>query len=155
MTRHTVNLRITNQISKRFSTDAKVTYIAQDIKNRPRTGEENAPVIDIYQIPRNISTAEAKNYEFLNNVGIPTPTPFPSTLTSIYQNAYWVLNRTAINETRDRVIGFLSGKYKITDWLSISGRANLDRTFDRGKNNIHKERCFGRDQEEIIIKIRQ
>jgi TonB-linked SusC/RagA family outer membrane protein len=131
--RHTVNLRVTNQISKRFSTDAKVTYIAQDIKNRPRTGEENAPVIDIYQIPRNISTAEAKNYEYLNDIGIPTPTPFPSTLTSIYQNAYWVLNRTAINEKRDRVIGFLSGRYKLTDWLSISGRANLDRIFDRGE----------------------
>ena len=133
LTRHTVNLRITNQISKRFSTDGKITYIAQDIKNRPRTGEENAPVIDIYQIPRNISTAQAQQYEYINNLGIPTPTVFPSTLTSIYQNAYWVLNRTAIDETRDRVIGFLSGKYKITDWLSISGRANLDRTFDRGQ----------------------
>jgi outer membrane receptor protein involved in Fe transport len=133
LNRHTVNLRITNQISTRFSTDAKVTYIAQDIKNRPRTGESNAPVIDIYQIPRNVSTAQAKNYEFFNDIGIPTPTPFPSTLSSIYQNAYWLINRTAINETRDRVIGFLSGKYKISDWLSISGRANLDRTFDRGE----------------------
>jgi TonB-dependent SusC/RagA subfamily outer membrane receptor len=32
--RHTVNLRITNQIGSRFSTDAKVTYINQDLKNR-------------------------------------------------------------------------------------------------------------------------
>lgn len=134
LTRHTVNLRITNQISKRFSTDGKITYIAQDIENRPRTGEENAPVIDIYQIARNIPTADAKNYEALNSIGIPVPTPFPATLSSIYQNPYWVINRTAINETRDRVIGFLSGKYKITDWLSISGRANLDRTFDRGES---------------------
>ena len=38
LTRHTFNFRITNQISKRFSTDAKITYINQDIKNRPRTG---------------------------------------------------------------------------------------------------------------------
>ena len=129
--RHTVNLRLSNQIGKRFSTDAKVTYVAQDIENKPRTGEENAPVIDIYQISRNISTAEAENYETLNNVGIPTPTPFPSTLGSIYQNPYWVINRTAINETRDRIIGFLTAKFKITDWLSLSGKANLDRIFDR------------------------
>lgn len=134
LNRHTVNLRITNQISKRFSTDGKITYIAQDIKNRPRTGEENAPVINIYNIARNISTSQAKQYEFTNSIGIPTPTSFPSTLSSIYQNPYWVINRTAINETRDRVIGFLSGKYKITDWLNISGRANLDRTFDRGES---------------------
>lgn len=134
--RHTVNLRISNQVSKRFSTDAKVTYVNQDIKNRPRTGEENAPVIDIYQLGRNISTADAKNYEALNNIGIPTPTTFPSTLNSIYQNPYWVINRTAINETRDRVIGFLTAKFKITDWLTLSGKANLDRTFDRGENKV-------------------
>ncbi len=134
--RHTVNLRLTNQISKRFSTDAKITYINQDIDNRPRTGEENAPVIDIYQIARNISTEDAENYERTNSLGLPEPTPFPTTLSSIYQNPYWVVNRTSINETRDRIIGFLSAKFKITDWLSISGRANLDRTFDKGDNAV-------------------
>lgn len=134
--RHTVNLRLTNQISKRLSTDAKITYISQDIENRPRTGEENAPVINVYQMPRNISTMEAHQYEVLNNVGIPTPTAFPSTLSSIYQNPYWVINRTSINEVRDRVIGFLNAKYKITDWLSISGRANLDRTIDNLDNAV-------------------
>jgi TonB-linked SusC/RagA family outer membrane protein len=136
LTRHTVNLRISNQISKKFSTDAKITYINQDIKNRPRTGEENSPVSNIYQIPRNVSTADAEQFEFINNVGIPTPTPWPSTLSSIYQSPYWVINRTEINETRDRIIGFLSGKYKITPWLTLSGRANLDRTFDQGENKI-------------------
>ena len=136
LTRHTVNLRITNQVSSRFSTDAKVTYVNQDIKNRPRAGEENAPVIDIYNMARNISTVDARNYVVLNNVGIATPTTFPSTLSSIYQNPYWVVNQTSINETRDRVIGFLTAKFKITDWLTLSGKANLDKTFDRGENSI-------------------
>jgi TonB-linked SusC/RagA family outer membrane protein len=140
LTRHTFNFRITNQLSKRFSTDAKITYISQDIKNRPRTGEENAPTIDIYQIPRNVSTVEAENYEFLdpNNFDLPTPTAFPSSLSSIYQNAYWMINRTHINETRDRMVGFLTAKFKITDWLSIAGRANLDRTIDNGENQVSK-----------------
>lgn len=132
--RHTVNLRLTNQIGKRFSTDAKVTYIAQSIHNRPRTGEENAPTIDIYQIPRNMSTAEAEQYEMLNNVGIAEPTPWPATLEAIYQNPYWMINNTAINEVRDRIMGFITAKYEITDWLSLQGRANLDRIFDRGES---------------------
>ena len=38
--RHTVNLRLSNQITSEFSTDAKVTYISQDIDNRPRTGKK-------------------------------------------------------------------------------------------------------------------
>lgn len=136
--RHTVNLRVSNQISKRFSTDAKITYINQEIENRPRTGEENAPTIDIYQIPRNISTADAENSETVDNVGIPVPTPFPATLSAIYQNPYWLLERTHINERRDRVIGFLTAKFNITDWLSISGRANLDKTNDNGENQVSK-----------------
>jgi TonB-linked SusC/RagA family outer membrane protein len=136
LNRHTVDLRLTNQISNNFSTDAKITYIHQEIVNRPRTGEENAPVIDIYQIPRNVSTAQAENYATTDNLGLPTPTPFPSTLSSIYQNPYWVINQTAINETRDRVIGFVSAKYKLTSWLNLTGRVNLDKTFDRGENQV-------------------
>ena len=138
LARHNVDLRITNQISRKFSTDAKITYMHQDIEDRPRTGEENAPTIDIYQIPRNISTADAKQYEYLDNIGIPTPTPFPLSLSSIYQNAYWTINRTHINAARDRVVGFLSAKYKINDWLSISGRANLDKTIDNDENQVSK-----------------
>jgi TonB-linked SusC/RagA family outer membrane protein len=130
--RNTVNLRVSSQISSRFSVDGKITYINQKIKNRPRTGEENAPTIDIYQIARNIPTSDANQFETTNNIGIPTPTPFPTTLSSIYQNPYWMINRTSINEDRDRIMGFLSAKFKLTKWLSISGRANLDRIFDRG-----------------------
>ncbi len=136
LARHNVNLRINNQISKRFSTDAKVTYIRQDIKDRPRTGEENSPTIDIYQTPRNISTDDAKQYEYANNVGLPTPTAFPLSLSSIYQNPYWMINRTHINQTRDRIIGLLSAKVKLTDWLSVSGRVNLDKTMDNDENQI-------------------
>jgi len=128
--RNAINLRISNQISKKFSTDAKITYLIQDIKNRPRTGEENAPVIDIYQIPRNVSLANAKQYDFTNVLGVSTPTPWPSTLSSIYQNPYWMTNRTSINEHRDRIMGFVSAKYQILDWLSVTGRINLDKTTD-------------------------
>jgi len=129
--RHTINLRLTNQISKRFSTDAKITYINQDIKNRPRTGEENAPVIDIYQIPRNVGIADAKQYQSLSNIGVPVPTAWPSTLSSIYQNPYWMINNTGLNESRDRIMGFLTAKYQITNWLNVTGRGNLDKTLDR------------------------
>jgi TonB-linked SusC/RagA family outer membrane protein len=134
LNRNTVTIRLVNQFSKRFSTDAKITYVNQRIDNRPRTGEENAPAIDIYQIPRNVSTAEAKNYETLDNVGISMPTAWPSTLTSIYQNPYWLINKSAINEKRDRVMGFLQAKFKFTDWLSIQARANIDKIFDRGES---------------------
>lgn len=130
MMRHTVTLRQTNQFGKRFSTDAKITYLVEDIKNRPRTGEENAPVVDIYQIPRNVPLSDAKHYQVFNNFNIPGAAAWPSTNGGIYQNPYWMINNTAQNQNRNRVMGFLSAKLQITDWLSVTGRANLDRTFD-------------------------
>ncbi|GAB3021831.1 SusC/RagA family TonB-linked outer membrane protein [Spirosoma pulveris] len=135
LTRHTINLRLSNQISSKFSTDAKITYINQSVVNKPRTGEENAPVIDLYQIPRNVSLATAKDYAAPNAFGLPTPTAWPSTLSSIYQNPYWMTNQTAINQYRDRVIGFVLAKYQLTDFLSIQGRANLDKYFDKNEEN--------------------
>jgi len=135
LVRHTINLRLSNQISPKLSTDAKVTYINQAIRNKPRTGEENAPVIDIYQIPRNVSLANAQNYATADNVGLTIPSAWPSTLNSIYQNPYWVINQTAINQNRDRVIGFVLAKYQLTDFLSIQGRANLDKYFDKNEES--------------------
>ena len=66
---------------------------------------------------------------------MPAPAPWPSTLSSIYQNPYWMVNRTALNEHRDRVMGFLSLKYQFTSWLNISARANIDKIID----NIEEE----------------
>jgi hypothetical protein len=87
--------------------------------------------MDIYQIPRNVSLAEAQLYQSISNVGVPNPNPWPSTLNSIYQNPYWMINNTALNKTRDRIMGFLSAKYQITPCLSVTGRANLDRSMDK------------------------
>jgi len=131
LNRHTFDWRITNQISKRLSTDAKISYITQIVKDRPRTGEENSPVFDAYEMPRSLSTADAKNYQYFDDHNVSNPTNWPSTNNSIYQNPYWMIYNTAINESRNRVIGFVSMKYQLTPWLSVRGSGNLDRTSDR------------------------
>ncbi|HEX9511934.1 MAG TPA: SusC/RagA family TonB-linked outer membrane protein [Puia sp.] len=135
--RHIITLRETLQINKKFSADAKVTYISQNIKNMPRTGEKNATVMDLYQIPRNVSLGQAKQSE-VTSTGVPVPTYWPTTLSGIYQNPYWMINRTSLNDTRDRVMGFVSAKYQLTPWLSLKGDANLDKTFD-GLEQIYSQ----------------
>lgn len=131
LNRHTVNLRLSNQITDKLSTDAKVTYIHQEIANKPRTGEENSPVIDMYQTPRSISLNDVKNFETTNAFGLPVPTAWPATLTSIYQNPYWMINRTNISENRDRLMGFITATYKFNNWIGVTGRANIDKTIDQ------------------------
>jgi TonB-linked SusC/RagA family outer membrane protein len=128
--RHNINLRLSNQVSKRFSTDAKVTYINQTIDSKYSTGE-GGPVMELYQIPRNVSLDDAKNFEVINeSTGVPQPAPYPVINPALYQNMYWRVNRSENNETRDRIMGFVSAKFDITDWLHLSGRANLDKITD-------------------------
>lgn len=121
-----VNLRITNQITKRLSTDAKVTYHRREIKASPRAGEGNTPVLDIYQIPRNVTTEMAEHYQDINDLGVPVLAPWPSTAGGVYANPYWVVNNDKLDKVRDNVIGFLKAKYKLTSFLSITGSANID-----------------------------
>ena len=130
LSRHSFNLRLTNQVSKKFSTDAKVTYLLQDIDSKYPNGESLSPVMDLYLIPRNVSLADIQHFEDINNIGVPVPAKYPTTNLALWENPYWIINRTENNEKRDRVMGFISAKYDITDWLHITGRANLDKITD-------------------------
>jgi TonB-linked SusC/RagA family outer membrane protein len=131
LTRHTFNVRLSNQVSKRFSTDGKLTYMLQDIKSKYPNGESLSPIMDLYLLPRNVSLADIKHFEDINNVGVSVPAAYPSPNLALWENPMWIVNRTTNNEKRDRVMGFVSAKYDITDWLHITGRANLDKINDR------------------------
>ncbi len=130
LNRHSLDFRISGQATSKLSYDVKATYINQIINGKPRDGEENSPTFDAYQMPRSEKLSEAKQYQSFNSFGIPGPTNWPSTLNSIYQNPYWLLNNTFISEARQRVVGFASLRYAITPWLAVRGSANLDRTDD-------------------------
>jgi len=137
LTRHTLNLRLNSQISKRLSTDAKLTYVNQNIKNKPRGGEENGLIIDLYKVPRSVSSDQLKKYETLNpDNNQPMPLYWiPSS--SIYMNPYWMANRTSFNELRNRIMLLGSAKYELTPWLSIQGRYTLDRYSDKTNNTFN------------------
>ncbi|MEJ1238134.1 SusC/RagA family TonB-linked outer membrane protein [Chryseolinea sp. T2] len=131
MNRNTVTLRLSNQISKRLSTDAKVTYILQDIDSRYRNGESLSAIADLYLVPRNVALSDIQNYQQINNVGLPEPTKYPTSNAALYENPYWIVNKTENNELRDRIFGYVSLKYDITPWLYVTGRVNLDKINDR------------------------
>jgi TonB-linked SusC/RagA family outer membrane protein len=123
--RHTFNLRIGTQVSKRFSTDAKITYTNQTINNKPRTGEESAVVMNAYKVPRSVDLNNYKEYEDASG------NPRYWTTSSIYMNPYWTINKTLDKEKRNRTILLGSAKYELTDWLNVQGRISYDRYDDR------------------------
>ncbi|MBL7871411.1 MAG: SusC/RagA family TonB-linked outer membrane protein [Cyclobacteriaceae bacterium] len=131
LSRHAVNLRVSNQIGKKLKTDAKINYILQNTENKYETGESAlSPTLTVYQIPRNVSLSDAKDYQDINNVGVPVRAPYPVINPALYQNPYWIVNNTETDEVRNRIMGFLSAEYAITDWLKLSGRGNMDKYTD-------------------------
>jgi TonB-linked SusC/RagA family outer membrane protein len=126
LSRNTFTLRLSNQLSKRLSTDAKVTYVNQTINNKIKVGEESGIVQNIYKIPRSISNESIKEFEDPK-----TGDPKYWTSSSIYMNPYWTLNRTLNDEVRNRVTSLVSAKYEIMNGLNITGRASIDRYTDK------------------------
>lgn len=126
--RHTLNLRLSNQITDRLSADVKVTYVNQFIDNKIKSGEEGAVVMNLYKTPRSVRYDDMANFEEPDAFGQPTPLYWTSS--SIYMNPFWSVNRTSVDELRNRIIGLASVTYKLTDWLNIMGRFNMDRYTD-------------------------
>ncbi|MDQ6477123.1 SusC/RagA family TonB-linked outer membrane protein [Dyadobacter sp. LHD-138] len=130
--RHTLNLRINAKLTKRLSVDGKITYINQDIKNKPFSGENSGPIMNLLKTPRSVDLNDYKNYQ------TETGTPRYWTSSGIYMNPYWTLNKTFGSEKRDRSIILGSAKYEIAKWLNVQGRISYDTyvdAYERGYAN--------------------
>ena len=129
--RNTVNLRISTNLSKKFSTDAKVTYVNQILNNKLRSGEESSEVMNLYKTPRSVRNVDMQNYESASGA------PNYWTSSSIYMNPYWTINRTSADEERTRTTGLVSATYNINDDMKVLARVSLDQYTDRGENTFY------------------
>jgi TonB-linked SusC/RagA family outer membrane protein len=129
--RNTLNLRISANLSKKFSTDAKVTYVNQMLNNKLRSGEESSEVMNLYKTPRSIRNEDMQNYQ--SEAGV----PIYWTSSSVYMNPYWTINRTSADEERTRTTSLVSATYRINDDMKILARVSLDQYTDRGENTFY------------------
>lgn len=128
MDRNTLNLRVNNTFFDKLNTDAKITYLNQKTANKPRLGDTGTPM-GAYIMPRDMSESELRDYEGTDPVtGQPTRKYW--TTSSIFDNPYWDLNRTSVNEERNRITLLGSARYELTDWLRVLARYSYDRYDD-------------------------
>lgn len=126
--RNSLNLRLNTEIIPRLKTDVKLNYVNQQVDNRPRLGDMGIP-IEAYIMPRDMDEAELKDYETINPVnGEPLRKYWSGS--AVYDNPYWSLNRTSVNEVRDRITALGSVTYQLTDWLDVLGRYSFDKYKD-------------------------
>ncbi|MBC9929068.1 SusC/RagA family TonB-linked outer membrane protein [Chitinophaga qingshengii] len=126
--RNTLNLRVNAEVLPRLTTDVKLTYVSQDIKNKPRVGDQGV-ANEAYIMPRDLSPDSLKKYEGIDAKGKPYPIYW--TNSSVFQNPYWDVYRNSVNESRNRIMLMGLVKYQLRNWLSVQGRYSLDRYDDK------------------------
>lgn len=122
---HTFNVRLTGRFKEKLSTDFKLTYVSQDVDDRPKSGELGTALF-AYIMPRDMSPSELNHYEDFDDKNQPYPAPWPTAQTSIYTNPYWYVNRTSYDTRRNRAIFLGKVNYEIMPWLNIQARYSLD-----------------------------
>ncbi len=126
LTRDNISINTSFDITEKLSVSGSANYILTDALGRNRTGLEtggNAQNV-ISSMRRywamNVGVDELKDAYFNtgNNVD-----PF---MGGTIDNPYWVVYENYQNDSRSRIFGNVSMKYKFTDWLNIEGRVSLD-----------------------------
>ena len=126
--RHNASVRVNSQMSKRLRFDGKLSFMKQDLENRIATGGSNYnPVMQIYSMPPNISTADALNYDFINEDGLLRQN-YWNPNTTINANPYWTIYRNLNNSDRTRALMMASLFYDFTDALTLMARGSYDLT---------------------------
>lgn len=143
--RHTFNTRFTsNLLKKKLLLDLNVSYLVQDVLNRPASGLYYNPLTGLYNLPRGLDFNTYRSFEYLDvarNLPLQNWWNIRKDLnwsgTDDQQNPYWIQYRDQRKEARYRGMLSLSLRYKLSDWLSLQVRGNIDRSYDRYEMMAH------------------
>ncbi|HJT74770.1 MAG TPA: TonB-dependent receptor, partial [Chitinophaga sp.] len=137
--RHTFNARITTSLANnKLTLDANIFFLWQDIRNRPSSGLYYNALTGLYTFPRGLDFNRYKQFEYFDN----TRNMYLQNWWNIrndlgwtgqddQQNPYWVQYRDQRQEGRFRSMASLSVKYRLTGWLWLQARGNVDKSNDQ------------------------
>lgn len=135
--RNDISVRLNSQLTDRLSLDSKISFLRQVINNQLDQGASNFnPVMQIYRMPPNIRTEDARNFEYTNADGL-NQQNYWNPSTTLGANPYWTLNRVPQVNIRKRTMLMTSLIYDFTDAVSLMVRASYD-----GANNSVEESLY-------------
>lgn len=133
-------LRMTNKLTDKLTLDAKANYTLQNTNHITRQGTDNYnPLFQLYTMPRNIRTQDAKRFEFPDANGLMEQDYWAPGVSSTAENPYWVLNRNLLYGQLDRMTGMASLDYAFTKDLDLMVRG----AYDRLNNNTQQKDYYG------------
>jgi TonB-linked SusC/RagA family outer membrane protein len=138
LVRHNFDLKLDNKISSKLSFTTKLTYILEDVNNKPHTGEQGYPVSSIYRSPTSIPLSAMQEFAYIDEQGIERQNYWKPG-SSILSNPYWNLNRDLFYEQKDRLIGLFTVRYEFDDWINLQVRGSIDKTMEKTERKVYND----------------
>jgi TonB-linked SusC/RagA family outer membrane protein len=117
-------------LNNKLTLDVSANYISQNVNNRPFQGFYYNPLVSLYTFPRGVDFNQYKNnfevYDPVRNLKTQNWPYAESDMAT--QNPYWIVNRNNNQDRLNRILGTVSLKYTINNWINVQGRIKVDRT---------------------------
>ena len=123
--RNTFTGKINARFLNRLSATLSGSYIKEDVRNRPRLSDSPGNAnYTAWSMPANVnietlkgpngngSGEDGRELQFNDNIFVTNP--------------YWAAYRFRANNEKDRLLGNLTLRYELTDWLFVQGRMGMD-----------------------------
>ncbi len=128
LTRNTIALNATSQISKRLKADVRVNYIKSESSNRPDQGYgRNTPMYFMLWMTRQVNMNSLRNYWQPGLEGIQQ---FQYNYGENHNNPFFYQYQNTSGQDKDRVFGNVALTYNFTDNLSLMIRTATDWSID-------------------------
>ena len=140
LSKHNLNLRETSVLfNGRLKLDGNVNIMRQVVENKPVPGGFYMnPLVGLYRFPRGEDLSYYRdNFEVYDEDRKLNVQNWHAPSDDFEQNPYWIVNRIQSKDTRARVIASLSARVKVTDWLDIQARGNMDYIGDKLRQKFY------------------
>ena len=96
------------------------------------------PLVGLYRFPRGEDLSYYRdNFEVYDEDRKLNVQNWHAPSDDFEQNPYWIVNRIQSKDTRARVIASVSARVKVTDWLDIQARGNMDNIGDKLRQKFY------------------
>ena len=130
--RNSISINASRQISKRLKVDAGATWVHSDTKNPTAQGGGGSPIYDfMYSVPRTYDTKYWLN-NYKNDIGSGWNDKDPIE----YTRSLYNLLENNVTQKEDNIRGNVNADLKITDWMSVVLKGNINRLSKLRENKI-------------------
>ncbi|WP_287828867.1 TonB-dependent receptor [Bacteroides sp.] len=137
--RYNFTVRNTSKmLDDKLQLDLGASYVKQKDKNMVSQGQYWNPIVAAYLYPRGESFEKIKTFERFN-ADRNLPAQYWPIADGVFanQNPYWTAFRNVAPNNKDRFMFNGGLTYHILDWLNVSGRIRMDKSFVKSERKIY------------------